>query len=311
MTDDARHVWVVGGIAWDTVLHVQQYPARGGYVRGYRRVERPGGSAGNVAQSLATAGLSVGFATTLGNDEFGRRLHAALQAGQLNDLHVSWADGDTEHVLVVVDDEGDRTIFGLSHRESGSGSLDGVPLRAGDIVVFVVWEEDFLDDLALAAAAGCTTIVGLRALFDPRVAHADVAFGSHADVPDGTDPRRHLDRFDRVVMTHGARGAIQHTREAEIHQAALPATVVDTTGAGDAFLAGYVTLYAHGHTNGIAALLAGALWAAAAVEVDASVPPSWRSVDGLEELLNHETHQTVPANPRRTPPKQAESWMTK
>jgi len=60
-----------------------------------------------------------------------------------------------------------------------------------------------------------------------------------------------------------------------LHQPAFPADVVDTTGAGDAFLAGYLARYARGLTGGAEALEAGARWAARTVAVESSVPPPW------------------------------------
>jgi len=276
---------VVGAIAWDTVLHIDAYPAPGTYTQGRDRRERPGGSAANVAQGVATSGLEVGFVTALGRDDLGEVLHETLRESDLQHLHVRWVDGETNHVLVLVDGEGDRTIIGLSGGGHDTIHLDGVPLEAGDIVSFVVWDETLRGDLAVATAAGCITVVGLGALEDPHVVHADIAFGSHVDIAAGTDPSLHLDRFDRIVRTGGADGARQYTADGVLHQPALLADVVDTTGAGDAFLAGYLSIYAHGVTDGRAALEAGARWAALMVQLEASIPPHWRTVEGLAALL--------------------------
>jgi len=280
-----RRIWVVGAIAWDTVLHVTAYPAPGSYTKGSRRRERPGGSAANVAQAVATAGLEVGFVTVLGRDDRGAVLHETLRQSDLEHLHIRWVEGETNHVLVMVDDDGDRTIVGLAGDGLDTIHLDDVPLAAGDIVVFVVWDESLRGDLEIAAAAGCVTVVGLGALEDPQVAHAHIAFGSHVDISAGTDPRRHLHRFDRIVRTSGADGAWQYTADGVLHQPALLTEVVDTTGAGDAFLAGYLSVYAHGLTDGRAALEAGARWAALMVQLEASIPPPWHTVDGVAALL--------------------------
>lgn len=284
-----KRVWVVGGIAWDTVLHLDTFPEPGGFTRGQRKTERPGGSAGNVAQALATAGVEVGFVTALGRDQRGKVLQQTLQDSQLAHLHIGWVDGESDHVLVIVHDRGDRTILGLSGDDADAIRLDGVPLADGDVVVFVVWDERYRDDLLIATAAGCITVVGLGALEDPEVRYADIAFGSHVDVRPGTRPESELGRFGRIVMTSGADGARQYTPEGNLWQPAFTADVVDTTGAGDAFLAGYLAAYAHGLDDGVAALEAGARWAAAMVSVEASIPPVWDDVEGGVELLARHT----------------------
>lgn len=277
-------IWIVGAIAWDTVLHVAKYPVPGGFTPKIRRIERPGGSAANVAQAVATAGLETGFVTVLGKDTVGSALHQTLKDSELEHLHIRWIEGETNHVLVLVDADGDRTIIGLAGDELDAIHLDGVPLRPGDIVVFVVWDESFRGDLTRATEAGCITVVGLAAIKDDLVTRADIAFGSHVDVPPGTDPSLYLDRFGTVVMTNGADGGNQYTKEGIVHQAAYPAQVIDTTGAGDAFLAGYLTAYAHGLRDGHAALEAGARWAAVMVSTESSIPPPWDTIDGLPNL---------------------------
>lgn len=142
-----------------------------------------------------------------------------------------------------------------------------------------------LQRLRFAEQPGAT-LVGLDALEDEDVLHADIAFGSQVDVQPGTDPTSALDRFGRTAMTSGADGACQYSPEGELRQQAFRTDVVGTTGPGDAFLAGYLAAYAHGLTDAPAALEAGARWAAAMVSVEASTPPAWQGVEGGPELLS-------------------------
>jgi sugar/nucleoside kinase (ribokinase family) len=151
------------------------------------------------------------------------------------------------------------------------------PLEPGDIVVFVVWSNHFLPDLDRARARGCTTVVGLTALENPSVT-ADIAFGSRSDLIGDVDPKDHLTRFGRIVMTSGSKGAVQMDGQRELRQPAIPTDVVDTTGAGDAFLAGYLAMYARGFVDGPEALDAGARWAALMVSHQGSIPPDWSEV---------------------------------
>ncbi|MGB1697812.1 MAG: PfkB family carbohydrate kinase, partial [Thermoplasmatota archaeon] len=53
------------------------------------------------------------------------------------------------------------------------------------------------------------------------------------------DPVQLLDHVDTVIVTRGENGADIYTPKGKQHVPAAPATVVDPTGAGDAFRAGY------------------------------------------------------------------------
>ena len=55
------------------------------------------------------------------------------------------------------------------------------------------------------------------------------------------------------------------------HVAAIPATVVDTTGAGDAYAAGLIHSLCTGQSI-TEAMAEGAVWAAFAVATDSSIP---------------------------------------
>jgi len=279
----ARRVWIVGPVAWDTVAYLPSLPAPGAYTVSRRTIERPGGTAGNVAQALATTGIETGFVTGLGDDDHADRLRQALLDSGVRRLAVSRLATGTHRVLILVDDAGERTMVGLTPNGLDSIDLAGAGLEPDDVVVFVVWDDVLLDELAFATSRGCTTVVGLAAVLNPAVS-ADVAFGSRSDLPPGPqgfddlDLSPYLGRFGRIVMTRGVAGAVQLEPGRVLHQPAVPAEVVDTTGAGDAFLAGYLSQYAAGLTDGPEALAAGARWAAAAVSVEASVPPPWADV---------------------------------
>ena len=273
----ARRVWIVGPVAWDTVVYVDQYPTPGLFTQCRKKIERPGGSAANVAQALATSGIETGFVTTIGDDAIGEQLQSTLAASRIAHLVVHRTPGESDHVLVLVDGDGERTILGLSPRTMHHITSRDAPLEPGDIVVFVVWSDHFLADLDHARARGCTTVVGLGALDNPAVT-ADIAFGSRSDVIGEVEPAHHLTRFGRIVVTSGPDGALQVDGNGELRQSAVPTAVVDTTGAGDAFLAGYLAMYARGVEDGVQALDAGARWAALTVAHEGSIPPEWSEV---------------------------------
>ena len=76
-----------------------------------------------------------------------------------------------------------------------------------------------------------------------------------------------LDYSEVVVIKRGSMGAIAKTRGFDsISVPAVPASVVDTTGAGDSFAAGFIATYAESHDL-TAALIAGTQLAAGCVAI--------------------------------------------
>ncbi|MCX6430986.1 MAG: PfkB family carbohydrate kinase [Actinobacteria bacterium] len=271
-------VWIQGAIAIDTILYLPRFPEAGSFIQSTKTEERPGGTSANVALGLATTGIETGFVGYLGNDENGRTLRKVLDDSDIDRVVITEIDGPTSHVLILVDDKSERTIIGLSPSHLRSLRMDKVPLRAGDIVVFVLWREEFLDDLLRAQKLGCVCVLGTAALDDPRIEKADLVIGSNSDFSSELNIDAQLKRFERIVITHGQEGAIEHNRGGHLSQPTFPAIAVDSTGAGDSFLAGYLAGYAWGSSSEDS-LRMGAQWAASAVETPSSIPPDWKSVN--------------------------------
>ena len=273
----AKKVWVQGPIALDTVVYLSKFPIPGSFMNSVRTEERTGGTSANVALGLCTASIETGFVSYLGNDEIGKQLQKVLEQSQINDLIITHFDDKTNHTLVLVDEKSERTIISMTTPHLRELRMDKVPFKAGEIVAFVLWREEFLADLLRVQAAGCFTVVGAGALADSSVTYADLVIGSRNDFPVEINPLDHLDRFASIVLTEGMQGAVLYSGGNEIRQPAFKVEVKDTTGAGDAFIAGYLAGIAHDLTT-TQSLEIAAKWAASAVQSESSVPPAFEVV---------------------------------
>lgn len=273
----AKKVWVQGPIALDTVVYLSKFPIPGSFMNSVRTEERTGGTSANVALGLCTASVETGFVSYLGNDEIGKQLLKVLEQSQIKDLIITHFDDKTNHTLVLVDEKSERTIISMTTPHLRELRMDKVPFKAGEIVAFVLWREEFLADLQRAQAAGCFTVVGAGALADSSVTYADLVIGSRNDFPVEINPLDHLDRFASIVLTEGMQGAVLYSGGNEIRQPAFKVEVKDTTGAGDAFIAGYLAGIAHDLTT-TQSLEIAAKWAASAVQSESSVPPAFEVV---------------------------------
>jgi sugar/nucleoside kinase (ribokinase family) len=272
-----KKVWVQGPIALDTVVYVSEFPTPGSFVNSLRTEERTGGTAANVALGLCTAAVETGFVSYLGNDEIGKQLLGVLEHSAIKDLVITHIEDKTNHALVLVDEKSERTIISMTTPHLRELRMDNVPFKNGDVVAFILWREEFLADLQRAQAAGCFTVVGASALADPSVTHADLLIGSRNDFPSHLNPLDHLGRFTTIVLTDGSNGSVAYSGSGEIKQSAFEVEVKDTTGAGDAFIAGYLAGIAHGLNPAQCLEIAGK-WAASAVQVNTSIPPAFEVV---------------------------------
>jgi len=276
-------VWIIGPLAWDSVLEVPHLPEAGGFVQGRGLTGRPGGTAANVAVGLASSGVRTGFAGYVGTDELSEKLLTALEASKIEKLHIKRLSGAANHVLVLIDAHGERTIVGLSDSRLSEVTIQDVDLSPDDSVVFVLWRNFFLEDLTYAQNVGCKIIVGLEALEAVPQISADICIGSRSDLRADLDIDRYLHRFGRIIVTNGVEGAHQYSREGsvikEIYQPAIPIDkVVDTTGAGDSFLAGYIKQLVDPLDTDENPMIIGAHWSALAVSRSGSHPPDWSEV---------------------------------
>jgi sugar/nucleoside kinase (ribokinase family) len=269
-----KRVWVQGPIAIDTVVYLEKFPTPGSFMNSIKTIERTGGTSANVALGLCTTSVETNFVGYLGNDDNGKKLREVLNKSQINSSIITEIDGPTSHALILVDEKAERTIISMTTPYLRELRMENVPFATPDIVAFILWREEFLGDLQRAEESDCFTVVGASALVDAQVKHAHLVLGSVSDIPSSVNPKNHLDRFDAIVLTDGLNGARYYSKEEELHQTAFEVQVVDATGAGDAFICGYLT----GLANGLEAtkcLLIAAQWAASSVQVNSSIPPAF------------------------------------
>ena len=241
----------------------------GGRLTGFRL--HPGGSPFNVAVGVGRLGHAAAFVGRLSDDLFGPLLRARLEeAGVSSELA---ATGPEPTALAFVADSDGEARY--SFRLAGTAAL---ALHTDDVLAACrPGRVDALHfgSLALAFPRSAETIVGLarslkgRALLslDPNVRAgvvedwpayratlrdsmhlADLVKVSEADLdalgPGARDDLRNATGPVAVVVTRGAAGSRVHLPNAVLDCPALPCRVVDTVGAGDAFMAGLLAALA-------------------------------------------------------------------
>ena len=269
-----KRVWVQGPIAVDTVVYIDKFPTPGTFVNSLKTIERSGGTSANVALGLCTTGVETNFVGYLGNDDNGKKLREVLDKSEIKHSIITEIDGPTSNALILIDDKSERTIISMTKPYLRELRMDNVPFSEGDVVAIILWREEFLNDLLRAESSGCLTVVGAAALVDANVSHAHLAIGSVSDIPSGVNPEDHLDRFDEIVLTDGLNGARYYSKKQKLQQSALKVDAIDVTGAGDAFISGYLAALAN-ELDPSQCLLIATQWAASSVQMNSSIPPAF------------------------------------
>ncbi len=241
-------VAVVGHVEWVTFARVDHVPLAGEIVNDEGWWEEPAGGGPVAAAQLAKLAGGCTLFTALGNDEWGARTRAAVEARGLR-VEAAIRDAATRRAFTFIDAKGERTITTLGDRLD-AGASDPLPwdeLEGADAVYFTAGDLG-----ALRLARGARVLVATSRVMD-RLAEADIFFD--AVVGSGSDPSERYDsaRLRRkpalVVRTDGANGGTYETAEGERSRfaaAPLPGPLVDTYGGGDSFAAGLTFALAKG-----------------------------------------------------------------
>jgi ribokinase len=242
-------VVVVGSINVDLVVRVKTLPAPGETVNGGTFARHGGGKGANQAVAAARLGADVRFVGAVGNDDLGRE---ALQGLQQEGVDVTGAvrldDVPTGVAVIVVDARGENQIAVAS---GANGALTGELVRSaarleGSGVVLLGHEvppQAVEAGVEIARGAGWTAILNpapARELIDDLegvilTPNGDEACRlANANDPVAAASALHERTRAPVLVTLGGRGGLLVDAGGIDMMSAPAATVLDTTGAGDA-----------------------------------------------------------------------------
>jgi fructokinase len=252
--------------------------------------ESSGGSAANTCAVAAALGARVAFLGTVADDQLGGVFRHDIEAAGVHFPTPALAGGaPTARCLIAVTPDGQRTMntFLGACVAFGEAELDDA-LVADSAVLYL---EGYLFDppaaqaafrraVELAHGAGRQVALSLSDVFcvdrhraafrDLLNGGVDILFANEAEICSLYE----VNDFETAVtaasretplaaLTCGAGGSVIVRGEERVRVAAVPAEVVDTTGAGDAYAAGFLA----GLTAGRPLSICGKLGSIAAAEV--------------------------------------------
>lgn len=224
-----------------------------------------GGSAANTAVALARMGYSTGFLGITGKDEDGKYVLASMDGVDVSrvkryrktGLCISLLSGG-ERSLLALPNANDLFSFAPEDIEYLNGakvvhlsSFSSDSALRMQKQMLELMDEDVFVSFAPGEKYARRGLKQIRDIIERSrfVFVNEREIGMLTGLPSKEGCHALLDLGARVVAcTQGERGSVIITRNSEIHVPAKKAVAVDTTGAGDVYVAGFLAGYLDGAT---------------------------------------------------------------
>jgi sugar/nucleoside kinase (ribokinase family) len=252
------HVLVVGDLMIDVVVAHKEPIAIGSDTPARVRLAG-GGSAANTACWLASLGEVPHLMAARGDDELGAIAAAQLDAAGVAFVGPTLDDEPTGTCVVLVAADGERSMLpdrGANDRLPMSAIIAGLdPMPdwvhlSGYAILHEGSRNAGRAALSAGLAGGSTVSVDAASTAPIKAVGADVflnwidgaslVFANDEEIDALGGVRTVLDHVGAVVVKHGAAGATWTDGVQTLMAEGFPVDAVDTTGAGDAFAAGWI-----------------------------------------------------------------------
>jgi sugar/nucleoside kinase (ribokinase family) len=244
--------------AVDHLVSIPRFPSFNSKVRLTDHRQMPGGQVSSAMVGARRLGLRAAYVGKVGYDNEGRMLIESLQKEGVDCLHVMIAMGaKTQGAVIIIEQfSGERTI--LWYHDDGTRIAPDELKREMIARARVLHIDGFDTKAAIQASqwareAGMPVTIDLDTAYpgiDELLPHVDCLITSQglANELAGTmNEQEALKKLHEkygcylVAMTQGSRGALAFVENQFIASSAFrPPVIRDTTGAGDAFRAGFI-----------------------------------------------------------------------
>ena len=290
-----KKILCIGDLALDVISQLKE-PINYGNDTASRISSHPGGQAANVATWITRTHSKAQLVARVGNDPVGFALISDLDKYGVEHMNLMHSGRPTGVVVILVDSNGERTMFPDNGANADLEVSDLPPLDDVDGVYVSGYALlDFRSREAVLSMIAKIKAAGKPIYFDPTTTGAmkivsrdevlswvklmdGILLNSEealylGDAKDVETAEKNLTAYTPlVVIKLGSRGAMAVYKDTIAKVSAVTTNVVDTTGAGDSFAAGFIPKWLE--TNDLqASLSAGTALAAKCVATVGARPP--------------------------------------
>jgi len=246
--------YVIGNVAIDETISVLSMPEAGASILGREETRDLGGKGANQAVVMGRTGLATTLVTAVGEDFRAQTIRDQLAGEPVDARLLGHSDRSSDFSIIFTTPDGENAIVTTTASAEAMTLAEALaPLQdavTGDLVVLQgnLSENVTRGILADAKRRGLTTAFNpspLRPYFAELWPLIDIAFLNRGEAENltGSSGQTALHRLAeagvaQIVLTLGGNGAILAGNGHVLATVpALAAEVVDTTGAGDTFMA--------------------------------------------------------------------------
>ena len=266
---------VIGDINIDFDLHARHYPSEGGEAQAEQADFRLGGSGCLTALYLQLLGLPTALAAAMGTDVFSQFAAEYLSVSGIDESFIrKLPDEQTGFFMILVTPGGQRTMFGSRGANTAAFDADALIARLGEFGHLHISGYFLLEDEQYGSVRRVMTSAKARGItisLDPGLCPSEQAsdriLGLLKEVDyflpsreelgllaDDLEPEESITMLlelgcGAVVLKMGSEGAKYYKNGFSVSvppEIEAGKVILDTTGAGDCFNAGFI----HGMLNG-------------------------------------------------------------
>lgn len=260
-----------GTVAMDVLMQTAELPQEDGFAVIERSTYLPGGSGTNVISQVSRLGAKCGFVAQIGDDTIGQQIRQSLRNESIDDRGLKVLPGGSSlHTKIHVDAKGKKFILldmGTAFLSLERDDEDIAYCLQGDILY-----TDLLPGTATIAAVKAAKAAGRKTVFNMQVGlgmmesmgvskemildtlqYLDVfapcrdGLFALAGTTDLDEAKNYIRRYFKGVLliTLGSEGSLAYDENNAVVRVPIDrrAKVVDTTGAGDSYLGGFIYSY--------------------------------------------------------------------
>lgn len=262
-----------GALNVDRLCQVNQFAPMDGETFIYNETKSCGGSASNTIIGTAKLGLNAGYIGKIGTDSNGQMMKDYLIENNVNINHLIESEGETGEVIGFVDDTGNRKLYVTPKINDKIYNSDinrdyllnskvlhltsFVGLKPDDPSINTQFEllEELSSELTISFDPGMLYVNRGKEFMDKLISYTDILLINESELLITTQEENFekavekiAPKVDILVVKRSTKGSFIKKMDEEYDIGIFKVDTVDTTGAGDAYNAGFLYGYIKGYS---------------------------------------------------------------